>query len=70
MEESQEDSGTTVYSVETLDLEAHKQKLIQSVAEAGINLSQQDRTKLYSSLCEYHDVFVLEEGEQGETALV
>ena len=39
MEESQEDSGTTVYSVETLDLEARKQKLIQSVAEAGINLS-------------------------------
>ena len=39
------------------------------MAEAGINLLQQDRTKLYSSLCEYHDVFVLEEGEQGETAL-
>ena len=70
MEESQEDSVTTVYSVETLDLEARKQKLIQSVAEAGINLSQQDKTKLYFSLCEYHDVFVLEEGEQGETALV
>ena len=70
MEESQEDSVTTVYSVETLDLEARKQKLIQSVAEAGINLLQQDRTKLYSSLCEYHDVFVLEEGERGETALV
>ena len=70
MKEFQEDSVTTVYSVETVDLEARKQKLMQSVAEVGINLSQQDRNELYSSLCEYHDVFVLEEGERGETALV
>ena len=26
--------------------------------------------QLYSLLCEYHDAFVLEQGEQGETALV
>lgn len=70
MEESQEASLTTVYSIETTNLEARKQKLMQSVAEVGINLSQQDRTKLYSLLCKYHDVFALEEGVQGETALV
>ena len=37
-EESQEESLTTVYSVETVDLDARKQKLIQSVAEIGVNL--------------------------------
>ena len=59
-----------VYSVETIDLEACKQKLLQSVAEIGVNLLRQDKSKLYSLLCEYHDVFVLEKGEQGETGLV
>ena len=36
IEESQEESVTTVYSVETIDLEAHKQELMQSVVEIGI----------------------------------
>ena len=59
-----------VYSIETTDLEARKQKLLQSVAEIGVNPLQQDKNKLFSLLCEYHDVFVLEEGERGETGLV
>ena len=59
-----------MYSVETIDLDARKQKLIQSVAEIGVDLLQQDRSKLHSLLWEHHDVFVLEEGEQGETALI
>ena len=28
------------------------------------------KSKLYSLLCDYHDVFVLEEGERGETGLI
>ena len=62
-EESQGIFATNVYSVETTDLEARKQKLLQSVAEIGVNLLQQDKNKLFSLLCEYHDMFVLEEGE-------
>ena len=69
-EESQGIFATNVYSVESIDLEARKQKLFQSVAEIGVNLLQQDKNKLFSLLCEYHDVFVLEEGERGETGLV
>ena len=69
-EESQGIFVTNVYSVETTDLEARKQKLLQSVAEIGVNLLQQDKNKLFSLLCEYHDVFVPEEGERGETGLV
>ena len=67
-EESQGIFATNVYSVETIDLEARKQKLLQSVAEIGVNLPQQDKNKLFSLLYEYHDVFILEEGERGETA--
>ena len=69
-EESQGIFATNVYSVESINLEARKQKLFQSVAEIGVNLLQQDKNKLFSLLCEYHDVFVLEEGERGEIGLV
>ena len=59
-----------VCSVTTTDVDKRMQKLIQSVAEIGINLPWQDKSKLYSLLCEYHDSFVLEDGERGETGLV
>ena len=69
-EECQEELSTAVCSVETTDMEKRKQKLIQSVAEIGVNLPWQDKGKLYSLLCEYNNVFVLEEGERGETGLI
>ena len=40
------------------------------MAEIGVNLLQQDKNKLFSLLCEYHDVFVLEDREREETGLV
>ena len=65
MEESQEESATTVYHVETTDLEACKQKLMQSMTEIGINLLQQERNKLYSLLYEYQSTFVPARGRRG-----
>ena len=70
MEESQEESATTVYHVETTDLEACKQKLMQSVTEIGINLLQQDRNKLYSLLCEYQSTFVPARGRRGRNYII
>ena len=43
---------------------------MQSIAEAGVGLPWQDRSKLLSLLCEFHSVFVLEDGERGETGVV
>ena len=70
IKEPQDNVLPTVCSVQTTHEETHKQKLVQSVAEIGVNLPWQEKSKLYSLLCDYHDVFVLEEGERGETGLI
>ena len=44
--------------------------LTQSIAEIGAELPWQDKSRLYSLLCEYHTTFALEDGERGETDVV
>ena len=66
IKEPQDNVLPTVCFVQTTYEETRKQNLVQSVAEIGVNLPWQKKSKLYSLLCDYHDVFVLEEGERGK----
>ena len=63
-------TAVPVCAVHTAAIECRKKILVQSIAEAGVGLSWQDRSKLLSLLCEFHSVFALEDGEQGETGVV
>jgi len=54
-------------NVISTSLSDHQRKLTQSVAQIGAELPWQDKSTLYSLLCEYHKVFALEDGERGET---
>ena len=40
------------------------------MAEIGVELPWQDKSKLYSLMCKYHDVFALGDRERGETDLI
>jgi len=51
-------------------VDSRKWLLVQSIAEAGVGLPWQDKSKLLSLLCEYHSAFALEDGERGETGIV
>ena len=59
-----------VENVTSTDTSDRQQKLTQSIAEIGADLPWQDKSTLCSLLCEYHDVFALENGERGETDIV
>lgn len=41
----------------------HKSKLTHSIAEIGIDLTWEGRSRLYSLFCEHHNAFVLVDGE-------
>ena len=57
-------------NVISTSLSDRQRKLTRSVAEIGAELPWQDKSTLYSLLCEYHNVFALEDGEMGETDVV
>ena len=59
-----------VENITSTDTSDRQRKLTQSIAEIGAELPWQDKSTLCFLLCEYHDVFALENGERGETDIV
>ena len=57
-------------NITSTDTSDCQRKLTQSFAEIGAELPWQDKSTLYSLLCEYHNTFALEDCERGETDVV
>jgi len=63
-------TAVPVCAVHTAAIESRKKILMQSIAETGVGLPWQDRSKLLSLLYEFHSAFALEDGERSETGVV
>ena len=61
---------TRAGNITSTDTSDCQRKLTQSIAEIGAELPWQDKSTLYSFLCEYHNTFALEDGERGEIDVV
>ena len=59
-----------VISVTTLDADTRKEKLATLLANEGSTLKPQDKECLLRLLQEFHQAFVLDDGERGETDLI
>jgi len=59
-----------IMSVTNLDVNTRKEKLATLLANEGSTLKPQEKERLVHLLQEFHQDFVLNEGEQGETDLI
>jgi len=65
---SEDCSMPSVRIVQASNVEIRKRKLQESVAEIGVSLPWQEKTKL-SLLCDHHNHFALDDEERGETGM-
>jgi len=63
-------SKPSVRIIQTSNVETRIRKLQESVAEIAVSLPWQEKAKLLSLLCYYHNISALDEGERGETGLI
>ena len=68
--QTEETAIADVMSVTTLDTDTRKEKLATLLANEGSTLKPQEKECLLCLLQEFHQAFVLDDGERGETDLI